>query len=86
MKMKKLWNNKNFWEAIGYVSLALCIFGQVAVGYVYMVAQVAYLIANTWAVIRSFKLDQPRADKVRNIVFLAITVALIVIKIFGKTS
>jgi len=84
--MKKLWNSKNFWEVIGYVSLALCIFGQVAVGYVYMVAQVAYLIANTWAVIRSFKLDQPRADKVRNIVFLAITVALIVIKIFGKTS
>ena len=84
--MKELWNNKNFWEIIGYTSLALCIFGQIAVGYVYMVAQGAYLVANSWAVIRSFKLDQPRADKVRNIVFLAITVALIIIRIFGKTS
>ena len=84
--MKKLWNNKNFWEAVGYISLALCIFGQIAVGYVYMVAQVAYLVANIATTVRSFVLDLPRADKVRNVVFLAITVALIIIKIFGKTS
>lgn len=82
MKMKKLWNNKNFWEVIGYVSLALCIFGQIAVGYVYMVAQVAYLVANSASTVRSFVLDLPRADKVRNVVFLAITIALIVIRIF----
>lgn len=80
--MKKLWNNKNFWEAVGYISLALCIFGQIAVGYVYMVAQVTYLVANGATTVRSFILDLPRADKVRNIVFLAITVALIVIRIF----
>ena len=80
--MKKLWNNKNFWEIIGYISLALCIFAQIAVGYVYMVAQMAYFVANSATTIRSFVLDLPRADKVRNIVFLAITVALIVIRIF----
>ena len=84
--MKKLWNSETFWEAIGYISLALCIFGQITVGYAYMIAQTAYLVANTWAVIRSFKLDLPRADKVRNVVFLAITIALILIKIFSKTS
>lgn len=84
--MKKIWNSNNFWEVIGYISLALCIFGQITVGYAYIVAQMAYLIANVWAVIRSFKLDLPRADKVRNIVFLAITIALIFIRIFGKTS
>jgi len=84
--MKKLWNNEKFWEAIGYISLALCIFGQIAVGYAYMIAQTAYLVANGWTVIRSFKLDLPRADKVRNVVFLAITIALILIRIFSKTS
>ncbi len=84
--MKKIWNNKNFWEVIGYTSLALCIFGQIAVGYVYMVAQGAYLVANSASTVRSFVLDLPRADKVRNVVFLAITVALIIIRIFGKTS
>jgi len=79
--MKRLWNNKNFWEVIGYVSLALCIFGQIAVGYVYMIAQVAYLVANGATTVRSFVLDLPRADKVRNIVFLGITCGLIVIRL-----
>ena len=80
--MKKLWKNKNFWEIIGYTSLALCIFAQITVGYVYMVAQGAYLVANSATTVRSFVLGLPRADKVRNIVFLAITIALIVIRIF----
>lgn len=80
--MKKLWNSNGFWEAIGYISLALCIFGQITVGYFYIVAQIAYLIANIWAVIRNFKLGLPRANKVRDIVFTAITVALITLKIF----
>ena len=80
--MKKLWKNNTFWEIVGYSTLALCIFGQIAVGYVYLVAQVAYLIANTLGVIRDFALDLPRANKVRDIVFTAITLALITLKIF----
>lgn len=79
--MKKLWENRIFWEAIGYVTLALCIFGQIAVGYVYLIAQAAYLIANLFGVIRDFALKLPMANKVRDIVFTAITIALIVIKI-----
>ena len=80
--MKKLWNNNNFWEAIGYITLALCIFGQIAVGYVYMIAQVGYLIANALSVVRDFALNLPRANKVRDIAFTAITIGLIIIKIF----
>lgn len=80
--MKKLWMNDTFWEVIGYVTLALCIFGQISVGYIYMVAQVAYLVANVLSVVRDFALDLPRANKVRDVVFTGITVALIVIKIF----
>jgi len=80
--MKKLWTNNAFWEIIGYMTLALCIFGQITVGYFYIIAQVAYLIANTLSVIRDFALDLPRANKVRDIVFTAITLALIALKIF----
>ena len=80
--MKKLWKNNTFWEIVGYSTLALCIFGQIAVGYVYLVAQVAYLVANVLSVVRDFALDLPRANKVRDVVFTGITLALIVIKIF----
>ena len=80
--MEKLWNANWLWEAIGYFTLALCIFGQIAVGYIYMAAQVAYLMANGLSVVRDFALDLPRANKVRDVVFTGITIALIVIKIF----
>ena len=70
-----------FWEAIGYTTLALCIFGQIAVGYVYLIAQFAYLAANILAVIRDFKLDLPMANKVKDVCFTAITIGLIVIYI-----
>ena len=80
--MKKLWKNEIFWEIIGYVGLALCIFGQVAIGWFYLLAQFAYLIANVTGVIRDFALDLPQANKVRAFTFSAITLALIVIRIF----
>lgn len=80
--MRKLWKNNTFWEIVGYSTLALCIFGQISVGYIYMVAQVAYLVANVFSVVRDFALDLPRANKVRDVVFTGITVALIAIKIF----
>ena len=80
--MQKLWKNDTLWECVGYFTLALCIFGQIAVGYLYMVAQVAYLVANVLSVVRDFALDLPRANKVRDVVFTGITIALIVIKIF----
>lgn len=80
--MKKLWINNAFWEIIGYLTLALCIFGQIAVGYLYITAQIAYLLANALGVVRDFALKLPNANKVRDIVFTAITIALIVIKLF----
>ena len=80
--MKNLWHNNIFWEVVGYVTLALCIFGQIAVGYLYLVAQTAYLTANILGVIRDFALNLPNANKVRDVVFTAITIALIIIRIF----
>ena len=72
-------NSKILWEGIGYLTLALCVFGQITVGYWYMIAQGAYLISNIASVIRDFAMHLPTANKVRDIVFSAITVALIVI-------
>ena len=69
------------WELVGYITLALCVFGQIAVGYIYIIAQTAYLIANLASVIRDFALNLPAANKVKDIVFTAITIALIIIKI-----
>lgn len=71
--------NKVLWEVIGYVGLAMCIFGQITVGYWYLLAQCVYLVANVASVIRSFALGLPSANKVKDVVFTAITCGLIVI-------
>ena len=68
-------------EIVGYMGLALCIFGQVAIGWFYLLAQFAYLIANITGVVRDFALDLPPSNKVRDIAFSAITLALILIRI-----
>lgn len=75
--------NEKLWENIGYVNLALCLFGQITVGWFYMVAQSAYLLANGIGVARSFILKRPTADKVKDTAFFAITLALIVIRMWG---
>ena len=79
--MKKTYNSNLIWEIVGYVSLLLCVFGQIAVGYIYLVAQFAYLTANIASVVRDFKLNLPPANKVKDICFTAITIGLIVIRV-----
>lgn len=70
-----------FWEYMGYINLALCIIGQITVGKFYLLAQVAYLVANGIGVVRSFSLKRPVADKSKDIVFFAITIALILLRL-----
>ena len=79
--MKTLWKSNIFWEIIGYLTLALCIFGQITVGWMYIGAQIAYLLANALGVVRDFALKLPMANKMRDIVFTGITIALIVIRV-----
>lgn len=81
--MTKLWKNNTFWEGIGYFTLALCIFGQITVGTWYLLAQFGYLISNVLGVARDFALNLPKANKVRDVVFTAITIALIVMRLVG---
>ena len=74
--MKK--NNFAIWETVGYFTLMLCVFGQITVGKWYLLAQLAYLTSNILGVIRDYKMELPRANKVRDWVFTGITAALIV--------
>lgn len=74
-------NKQTIWEIVGYMGLALCVFGQIAIGWFYLLAQFAYLIANVSGVIRDFALGLPPSNKVRDIAFSSITLALILIRI-----
>ena len=76
-------NKETLWENIGFIALGLCVFGQVAIGWFFIPAQIAYLIANVINVSRTFILKRPLADKVRDITFVCITIAVLAIKIFA---
>lgn len=78
-----IWKNDKVWSFIGYLTLALCVFGQITVGHMYLVAQIAYLVSNILGVVRDFALNLPTANKVRDVTFTGITIALIVMKIFA---
>lgn len=78
-KLKNLWFDTLFWEVVGYITLALCVVGQIAVGYIYIPAQIAYLVANLLSVVRDFALHLPRSNKVKDICFTGITAGLIII-------
>ena len=85
--MKKLSKKEyTIWELVGYISLALCLFGQIAVGYIYLISQAAYLIANITSVARDFRMGLPTSNKVKDIFFTAITVGLITIKIVAMVK
>lgn len=72
----------NVQEIVGYICLALLVIGNITVGKYYLFAQIVYLIANGFSTIRSFVLKQPSSDKVRNVVFTGITIALIIIALW----
>lgn len=74
---------EKIWENMGYSILVLCLIGQITVGYIYLFAQFIYLTSNIIGVIRDFQLKRPIADKVRNFAFLAITAALIILRLWG---
>ena len=79
--MRKLWKSNAFWDTMGYLTLALCVIGQITVGYGYLFAQFVYLTANVISSIRDFSLNLPRPNKIKDIAFTAITIGLIVIRI-----
>ena len=72
-----------FWDNVGYLTLTLLVIGNLTVGYVYLFAQTLFAIANGMNAIRAFQLKRPLADKTREIVFFAMTIGLIIIRLRG---
>lgn len=77
-KQTRKTNDRTFvWEQLQFVVLALTILGQCIVGAVFFIGQAVWLVANTIALIRDFKLHRPIADKTKNACLLAITCGII---------
>jgi len=67
------------WEIVGYITLLLRVIGQITVGYMYIFAQILYLLANVLGVIRDLALKLPKAKLIKDIVFTGITIVLLII-------
>lgn len=68
---------KFFESTAGYMVLGLLILAQCIIRVSYPAGQFLYLAANLLAVGRCFALNRPRADKVKDISCLAITLGLL---------
>ena len=73
---------KKFYEEyLGYSIMFMLIIAQSIVGEWFLLGQIIYLISNIANVVRDFALSRPKADKVKDILFSAITLGLIFIKV-----
>ena len=66
-------------ENIQYPVLVLFVIAQMVIGKWYLVGQGLYLIGNALQIFRSFALSRPLSEKITNITFFSITLALIII-------
>lgn len=71
------------WENLQLLTLFGTVLGQILVGGLYFAAQGVWLACNVLALVRDFKLERPKADKVKNAGLCGVTVALIVLRAFG---
>lgn len=71
-----------FWENLQLMTLGLTIFGQITVGWFYLLGQTAWLIANVIALSRDFILQRALADKIKDACLTAITVGLVITGVF----
>lgn len=78
--------NRRTVENLQYFVLVLLILGQCTIGSLFYLGQGIYLTANLISLFRSFALNRPTADKVKDTVCLAVTIGLIIIKILGIKS
>lgn len=67
-----------------YVAMAMTIIGQVTVGHSFFLGQGLFLVANLIYLMRDFKLERPKADKIKNTCFTAITLGCILLEIIIK--
>lgn len=78
--------NRRTVENLQYVTLVLLVLGQCTVGSIFYLGQGIYLAANLISVFRSFVLNRPTSDKVKDVTCFAISLGLIIIKTFTIKS
>lgn len=66
-------------ENLQYITLVGLLTAQCVVGKNFVVGQLVYLFANLIAVYRSFALNRPMADKVKDFAMLGVTIGLLAI-------
>ena len=71
------------WENIQYLVLALIMLGQGVCAINIIWGQIAFLVCNLVSIARTFALGRPLADKVKDVMCLGLTLAIIAIKIFA---
>ena len=64
-----------------YIAMFMTVLGQCVVGNIFYIGQGLFLIANVIYLIRDFKLGRPKADKIKNTLFTAITVGIILMQL-----
>lgn len=64
-----------------YLAMACTIIGQCLVGNSFFIGQGLFLGANATYLIRDFFLGRPKADKIKNTAFTAITFGLILMRL-----
>lgn len=71
------------WENLALVSLFGTILGQILVGGLYLVAQGVWLVCNLVMLSRDFVLARPFSEKVKDAGLVAVTLALIILRLLG---
>ena len=71
------------WENLALVSLFGTILGQILVGGLYLAAQSVWLVCNLVMLSRDFVLSRPFSEKIKDAGLVAVTLALIILRLLG---
>ena len=72
----------NIYDIIIYTAIALTVIGQITVGWNFYVGQGGFLVANILYLVRDIKLERPKSEITKDVIFTAITIGLIVVFLF----
>lgn len=74
----------NKYDIIIYIAIASTVLGQVIIGWEYYIGQGGFLCANALYLYRDIKLDRPKSEIIKDVIFTALTVGLIIVYALSK--
>ena len=74
--------NQKIWDYLGYSIIFMIMLGQVVVSIDVLWGNGVYLVCNLVSVVRTFSLKRPACDKVKDVACLALTLGIILLKVF----